>query len=171
MDMILLILRLVHIVGGIFWVGAAMMMTFFLFPAMMGAGPAAGPVQAGLQKRGFMTVLPIVALLTMVSGLAMIWRLSGGDIGVYARSSAGSAFTTAGGLAILGFVVGMVVARPNAMRAGGIMREMATTADAATREQLAALLPAVQRRSVVGSTVSTLLLMAAAAGMALARYL
>ena len=169
MDTVLVLLRVVHIVGGIFWVGTATMLTFFLGPAMTSAGPAGGPVMAGLQKRGFMTALPIIAIVTMLAGFALIWRLSGGEFGAYARSTTGSTFTMAGGMAVIGFIVGMAVSRPNAMRAGAMMRQIAG-ADEAARPAMLAELAIIQRRAAIGSLVSTLFLLVAAAGMAIARY-
>src|SRR5438309_6237972 len=47
----LVTLRLIHIVGGVFWVGSAMFTTFFLLPAVAKAGPSAGQVVLNLQKR------------------------------------------------------------------------------------------------------------------------
>ena len=169
MDTMLVALRIIHVVGGIFWVGTATMLTFYLGPAMTIAGPSGGAVMAGLQKRGLMTALPIAALTTMLAGFALIWRLSGGDFGAYARSTTGSVFTMAGGLAIIGFIVGMTMSRPNAMRAGALMREIGAADDAA-RTPLLAQLAVVQRRAAAGSLVSTLFLLAAAVGMAVARY-
>src|SRR5688500_5509174 len=66
----LIVLRLIHIVGGVFWVGSALFTAFFLMPTLMQAGPsAAGPVMGGLQQRKLMVWLPVVAVLVMLSGL------------------------------------------------------------------------------------------------------
>ena len=170
MDFTLLLLRAVHIVGGIFWVGAGMMMSFFIVPALNGAGPAAGAVVAGLQRRRLMSILPMVALATMLSGATLIWRMSGGDIGAYARSRAGSTFTMGAGFAILGFLVGMIVARPSAMQAGGLLRQLASATEQSERTTLEAQLVKVQARAARSSIVSTLLLVVAALAMAVARY-
>jgi hypothetical protein len=45
-----LVLRLVHILGGIAWVGFAAFNTYFLIPSLGEAGPAAGPVMGGGHK-------------------------------------------------------------------------------------------------------------------------
>ena len=68
----LVVLRLVHILGGIFWLGSGLFTTFFLIPALGRAGPAAaGPVMGALQQRRLFTVLPVVALLTILSGVRL----------------------------------------------------------------------------------------------------
>ena len=47
----LLTLRLIHILGGIFWVGSMVFTTFFLAPVLRSSPAMAGQVMAGLQKR------------------------------------------------------------------------------------------------------------------------
>ena len=47
----MLILRVVHVLGGIFWVGSALFMAFMLMPALASAGPAAGAVMGAMQRR------------------------------------------------------------------------------------------------------------------------
>ena len=63
----MLVLRVVHVLGGVFWVGAMMYNAFFLMPALSQAGPAAGPVMAGMQQRKLFMWLPIVAVATMLA--------------------------------------------------------------------------------------------------------
>lgn len=54
----LIVLRLVRILCGIFWVGSGLFSSLFLAPALAGSGEAMGPVMAGLQRRGLFTALP-----------------------------------------------------------------------------------------------------------------
>lgn len=42
----LLILRIVHVLSGTFWVGSMLFTMIFLFPSLQEAGPAAGSVMA-----------------------------------------------------------------------------------------------------------------------------
>ena len=48
MDTYLVVLRIVHILAGVFWVGAALTAFLFLQPAAREVGPAAGPFMAHL---------------------------------------------------------------------------------------------------------------------------
>ena len=68
----LILLRIIHVVGGVFWVGSALFNALFLFPALAQAGPAGGQIVQGIQKRGMMVTLPTVAILTMLSGIRLI---------------------------------------------------------------------------------------------------
>ena len=57
---IYLLARLLHVLSGAIWVGTVTFTSFFLMPAMMEAGPDAAKVMAGLQRRRFMDLLPLV---------------------------------------------------------------------------------------------------------------
>ncbi len=167
---LVIVLRLVHIISGVFWVGAALVMTFFLFPALAGAGPAAGPVIAGLQRRGLLTALPVSAGLTLVSGMWLFQIASGGAPAAFARSAVGGTLGLAGVLAVAAFVLGMVVSRPAAMRAGRLSQRLATAA-AEERDTLQRQIQDLQRRALVANRIVAALLIATVAGMATARYL
>jgi hypothetical protein len=167
----IVILRLIHIVGGILWVGGATFTGVFLFPVLGKVGPASGPVMAGLRGRGLLAYFPIIAILTILSGLGLIWIMSGGFSPEYFATKSGAAFAGAGGLAILTFGLGMTTARPWGERIGALGAEIARTSDPATKERLAAELAAVQRKMGTVGKIITVMLLVAAAGMAVARYL
>jgi hypothetical protein len=167
----ILILRLVHIVSGALWVGAAVFSGVFLSPVLARMGPAAGPVMAGLQARRMFVFLPVIALLTIISGLRLIWIMSGGFTPDYFRTAGGAGYASAGALAILTFVLGITVSRPLGERMGALAGEIARTTDEATKAALARELAALQRRMGAVGGVITVMLVASAAGMAVARYL
>lgn len=168
----LIVLRILHVLTGILWAGTVVFVTVYLFPALRQAGPgAAGPVMAGMARRGMLTALPLLALTTVLSGLGLIWVASNGDIAAYARSSSGQVFTTAGGLAILAFVIGIAVSRPAAMKAGQLSAQLAALSDPAEREELGTRIAALQRRNTLGLNAVAVLVLLASLGMAIARYL
>jgi len=165
----LLILRLVHILSGAFWLGAVLMMAGFVAPAVSAAGPAAGPVMKGLQQRKLPTVMATAATLTILSGLRLMWILSSGFSASWSGSAAGRVFGAAGGVAILAFLFGMLVARPATMRMGRLAASLADAVPAergAIGEELARL----RRRASTWNLLSATLLVLAASGMAVARY-
>jgi hypothetical protein len=166
----ILILRLIHIVGGTIWVGTGVFNGVFLMPVLSGLGPAAGAVMAGLHARRMFVFLPVVALLTILSGVRLIWLMSGGFSAGYLATASGATYAAAGGLAILTFVAGITISRPQGARIGTIAAELARTQDPAARDALARDLAIVQRRAAMVGTVLTVLLVASAAGMAVARY-
>lgn len=170
MQDLVIVLRLVHILSGVFWVGSALLMTFFVFPAMAAAGPAAGPVAAGLQRRGLMTALPVTAGLTLASGLWLFQIAGSGNPGAFMRSAPGVTFGAAGVAAILAFAIGMLVSRPAMMTSARLGQSLAT-APADQHETLQQRIRALQRRGALGNRIVAALLLLAVAGMAVARYL
>src|SRR3981081_3466794 len=124
----LLILRLVHLLGGIFWVGSTLLTTFFLLPAMATIGPSAGEVFAAIQRRKLSAFLFAASLLTVASGLRLLWITSGGMSSAYFATAPGVGFATAGTSAILALILGMAVSRPAAMRAAKLGGTMASAA-------------------------------------------
>lgn len=166
-----IVLRLIHIVGGMFWVGGTMFMTFFLAPVLGGMGPGAGPVIGGLTKRRLPTWLAAAAGLTVLSGLRLIMIMSSGFKSEYFQSAVGQTFSIAAGIALLAFIIGMAVTRPAMTRAGALGQQLHGTTDEATRVRLAAELDAARRRGTTGGMIVMTLLLLAVAGMAVARYM
>ena len=165
----ILILRFIHVLGGIFWVGAHLFTTFFLMPAFASAGPAAGPVMAGLQQRRIFTILPVVAVLTLLSGFRLMQITSGGFSAAYFDSPGGRVYAWGGVAAIAAFVIGMLVARPAAVRMGRLAAA-AVSAPAEDRERNAAELGRIRGRARASALVVAVLLIVAATAMATARY-
>src|SRR5688572_511033 len=95
----ILLLRVIHVLGGIFWVGSLFFTSVFLLPALALSGQA-GPVMAGLRQRKFLQVIPIIAVLTMLSGFRLLWIASAGSFGAYASSPVGRTFTLGGSFAV-----------------------------------------------------------------------
>jgi uncharacterized membrane protein len=167
----LLLLRLVHVLGGLFWVGSGLFTALFLMPALAGAGPAAmGPVMGALQRRRLFTVLPTVAVLTIASGLRLLWIGSDGLEATYFATPSGLTFALSGAAATVAFLLSLLVVRPGMVRAGALTAEMASARDEPTRASLATRAAALRRRASVASQVAMVLLVLGAAGMAVGRY-
>ena len=166
----IIVLRLVHVLGGIFWVGAGLFNFIFLAPAMVAAGPAAGPMMQVMRRRKMFVVMPTVAILTILSGLRLMMIVSSNFGGAYFRTDAGIAFAFGGACAILAFVIGLAFAMPAQKRLGAVGPRIAAASDDATRAQLQAEAARLQGRlKLVGPAVTVLLILAAIA-MAIARY-
>lgn len=166
----LIVLRLIHVVLGALWVGMMVFTAFFLGPAIQDAGPDGGKVMAALQRRGLMTVTPILALGTLLSGIWLYWRVSGGFQSGYVTSPGGLAFGLGGAAALLAYGIGMIVMRPSMLRVAAL----AQTLDSATPREREERMAEMQRLRARGAAVSRWvagLLVAAVAAMAVGRYL
>ena len=165
----LIALRLIHILGGIVWLGSGLFSLFFLQPAMAKAGPAAaGPIMANLQQGRMFTVLPIAALLTILSGIRLMMIMAGGNAQWF-ESAVGRTFSISGALAILAFLAGILIARPAAVRMGQVSQS--AIPEGASREARDAQIRSLQRRAARSTQIAMGLLILAAAGMAVARYM
>lgn len=167
----LVTLRLIHVLFGAFWTGTMIFNALFLAPAMGEAGPDAAKVMAGIQRRRFMDVMPAVALVTILSGLWLLWRVSGGFSSGWMGSPVGMGYSTGAAFAIVAFVIGVGVLRPTMMRIGRLQAEATQAADETRRAEVLAAVPLLRRRSVLAGRVVALLLALATALMGVSRYL
>ena len=172
MQSLIIGLRVIHILTGVFWVGTMLFTTFYLFPVLGAAGPAAaGPVMSGLQKRGFMTSLPVAAVLTLLSGMTLLQLTSGGSMSAFLRSRVGATFAVAGLIALLAFVLGIAVSRPAAMTSARLSQQLGAVTDPGERERIQQQIRALQKRAMTVSRIVAAMLIVTAIGMSVARYM
>lgn len=164
------ILRLVHIIAGVFWVGSVMFLSLLLAPTLRAVGPGAGPVMNQLVKvRKMPMVMMVAALATIVAGIWLLMIDSAGQPAVFMRSGTGRTFSIGGALAILGFIVGMAVNVPASRRLAVIGGAVAARGGPPTAEESAEL-QRLQGRMSVASQIVMVLLVLATGAMAIARY-
>jgi len=72
-------LRLVHILGGIFWVGSALTFFYFVQPSVAATAPGSQQFLLHLLRtRRLADVTLAAAILNVAAGAFLIWRDSGG---------------------------------------------------------------------------------------------
>ena len=171
MDTYMVVLRVVHILAGVFWVGAALTTLLFIQPTAREVGPAAGPFMMHLAGRKRLIDFVLAAAgLTVLAGLLMYWRVSGGLDADWLSSAPGISLTIGALCAIAALAVGGSIVRPGIMATLAIGREVAASGGGPTPEQ-AAQMQAIQRRSIAAGKAIVPLLIVAVIGMAAARYL
>ena len=171
MDTYMVVLRILHIVAGVFWVGAAFVTTLFLQPTAREIGPAAGPFMAHLAgKKRLVDWVLRAAGLTVLAGVLMYWRVSGGLNPDWIGSAYGIALTVGALCGIAAFTLGLTVVRPTIMATLAIGREVAESGGPPSPEQQAQLQALSKRGKDIGNVIVPLLLVAVA-GMASAQYL
>lgn len=169
MHWLLVILRFMHIGAGVFWAGSFFFIGRFLMPSIQAAGPAGGKVMQEIAARKLPQVMPIVALVTILSGLTLMWITSGGFAAVWTQSRMGITFMIGGGAALAAFLLGMMFVRP-------VMMQLPTLAQAAEklagaeREAKLAEYKALERRAATANSAVGGLLYLAVIAMAIARY-
>jgi len=96
-----LVIRELHILCGALWFGIAVFGALFLGPAVESLGPDGGKVMQALQKRGFIVFMPVIAVLTLVSGFYLFYVATGGFNPDLARTHAGRSYSIGGGIGLL----------------------------------------------------------------------
>lgn len=168
-DWVLLLLRCLHVVAGLFWVGAAILLAGFIEPVARSMGPAGGQFMHGLVDRRRLPIfLELATVLTIGSGVALYWRASAGLQWGWVLTGPGLAFAVAGLAAIAAGGLGQLVNAPTAARIAALAEELAGGPPATTVIAEMARLQTRLRRSM---RLGAVLLVATAAGMAIARYL
>ena len=164
------VLRLIHILGGALWLGAAVTMFLFLQPTAQAIAPEGQRfMQHLLRNRRFSEVVLAAALVAGVAGAILFWRDTDGLRLALMMQPQGLGFTVgglAGGIALLLF---LFVGYPAGRRMIAISDRLEAERRAPNADEQRILAAAQSVLSRVGATVLVLLVIAAAA-MATARY-
>ncbi len=166
MNILMIALRLIHIIGGVFWVGTSLLFDFFIIPSVRASGEA-GQKSLGIliTKTHLGEAHGISAILTALAGASLYWIDSQGFTSAWSRSAAGLGFGIGGIFGFLGVITGMLGALP--------LRTLAETAaqiqGSPTPEQKDKIQTAQKRLIVIGRIDSAVLILALTF-MATARY-
>ena len=114
---VMLALRIVHIVFGLFWAGTSIALAAFVIPAARGNGPAGGRLLRELmQRRRLSASLAVASALTILSGATMYWRIATDMHDAWVRSRPGIVLGFGGLTALIAFALGGGVAAPTARK-------------------------------------------------------
>jgi|SRR4051794_22289249 hypothetical protein len=166
---ITIILRLIHILAGVFWAGTAFLMAGFLIPTMRATGREGGIfVQYLMRERRLQASLGIAMLLTVLSGIAMYARLAAATHGAWAGTAPGKAYGVGAVAAIVGGLVGAIFSGSAGRRLAAIGARIGTAGPSAEQQ---AEMGRLQGRIRTGTRLAAGCLAVAAGAMAVARYL
>lgn len=166
MQLILIILRLIHIAAGTFWAGSALMLALVILPGARKAGPGS---ERHLPMAAISQAMGIASMLTTAAGLLLYWLLSGFSW-AWISSPLGIGLTL-GFLAGIGaFLLGTFSTAPTAGKLAALGGQMQVAGSPPQPEQLAEM-GRLQAKLASSSQWSTILATAALALMAVARYL
>ncbi len=170
MATLVVVLRLLHILAGVFWVGAALFMTFMVGPTLKQVGPSAGPVMAELNRRRYSDWLFGAAVVVLGSGLALLWIVSAHLSRRWLLSDMGITLEVGAVAAVLAIVIGATRIRPMSSRMASLQRAIAMEKRPPTPVEQAAI-GAMLGNLTAWSTRTAVLLVVAAGAMGVARYL
>jgi hypothetical protein len=167
----LITLRLIHVLSGAFWAGTAIFTAVFLIPSIRALGPAGGPVMQQIaQKRKLPLYFMGAGVLTVLSGIGLYSRASGGFTNAWMHSGPGVTFGIGALFALAAMFVGIFVATPTAKRVGTLGASIAGAGRPPSPEQQSEM-HRLQMRMGQASVLGAALLVCATAAMAVARYI
>jgi uncharacterized membrane protein len=166
MTYLIWLLRIIHIVGGLFWVGGTLTMTFFIAPAV-GATAEAGQKFIGhlMTNLKFSNRMSAAAGLTILAGFFLYWIDSNGFTSAWMRSGAGQGFGIGAAFALVGFVFGILIGRTTKS-----MAELGAQFQGKPSAEQMSQMQALRKRQASYANTSAALLITAAIFMAIARY-
>ncbi len=166
----ILILRLLHIVFGIFWAGSILFFTLFIMPALKASGPDGVKFMQNLGKSGYPIAAMISAIITIVAGFLLLWRISGGFQPEWFHSWYSRTLTIGGTMALVAFIIGVSVNRPCAARINKISQAIAQQGAPPTPDQQKELMM-LRAKIFKASKYMAVLITIAIIGMSVFRYI
>ncbi|HXV17804.1 MAG TPA: hypothetical protein VD758_13545 [Gemmatimonadaceae bacterium] len=168
---LMVILRLIHILGGIFWVGTVFIITWFLLPANRTTGQAGMVMmQEVMMKRKLSVYLMVAMGLTILSGLAMYGRTIMITHGEWAQTTMAKVLGFGALCGIIGGGLGGSISKATGMKMAAIGKAIQDSGQPPTEAQKAEIAALQAKMENVMKYVVILLILAVAA-MASARYL
>ena len=166
-----LILRFIHVVGAITWVGGGIYVAFFLIPALLPNPSLIPQVMEGLQRRKVFVILPTIGLLVVLSGVRLLWIDSAGFNDSFLATGPGRTFSVGGGAGIIAWLIQVFVQRPAGARLGRIAATLAASPTPEERQRLTADADRMRRRNSMGVLWAVIFGLIAATAMSVARYM
>ncbi len=166
----ILTLRLFHIVFGVFWAGAAMIIAWYLLPAVRKAGQDGPKMMAAISStNNFPLVVSLSGIISVVAGCLLVWEDSMGFSNGWMGSSMGICLSIGGTLAIIALGIGLGVTRPTVMKMQKLSTSIAQSGNPPTDEQKNTLM-GWQKRTYTAAQIVAGLLAICVLLMAIARY-
>jgi uncharacterized membrane protein len=165
---VIIILRIIHVVAGTFWVGGAVTTAFFFLPTVKATGPIGGQFAGALIQRTHLPEwLTAAGGLSVLSGLLLYWNF-------YADLPWGgfdpqTVIGVGGLLALASLLVAIFFSRPTAARLGAVGKAIQAQGTPPTSDQ-AAESGALLSRLTNLAMINAVLVVVAAVCMAIGRY-
>jgi uncharacterized membrane protein len=168
MDILTIVLRIIHIFAGVFWVGSAWLFAFFLGPATQALGADGGKFIGHLVNKMRLTVyITVSAILAVLAGLILFF-LHYGIAGL--STPTGLVFGIGGVFGLVGLGIGGGLVGPTSLKLTQLGGEIARAGKPPTSAQQAEM-STLQKRLSSASLWNAIVVSLALLTMAAARYL
>ena len=160
------LLRIIHIVAGVFWVGGTLIMTFFVGPTAQATGESGQKFVGHLMNNlKFSNRMSTAAGLSILAGF-ILFGLDARAGATWLRSGFGIGLSIGAVFALIGFVAGIQVGRKTKA-----MAQLGTQMQGKPSPAQLTEMQTVQKQQATYSTVAAITLIFAVIFMAIARYL
>jgi len=160
-----LVIRTIHIISASLWMGLAFFAGWFLMPAIKETGPDGGKVMMAIQRRGMMVVVPVVALLTVLSGIYMYYTSYMGT-----GSGPAIAYSAGGGIGLLAMILGAGIVSRSASQAEALTVKSVMMADGPDKAKNMARIGELRGRMMLFTRIVSILIIVTAVIMISAIY-
>lgn len=166
-----LVVRVLHILCGVCWAGAAIMLAGFIEPVVRWMGPEGGRFIQRLMGPGrFGMFMTLTSLVVVASGIMMLWAGSGAEMRTWFASGYGRAIMAGSIIGTVAMVVGLGFNAPTAVRIARLSAEVEAAGGEPPAEKMAQIM-ALERRLHVAGIASAVLLTLCVVAMAAAHFL
>ena len=170
MDIYMSILRTIHILFGIFWVGTTFFFVLFFDPIIKASGPAGGTVMGRLTLTRFNVLMAVSSILTVVVGFVMYVIDSDGLQITWITTPPGVTLLLGSLAGILASLVGFTIQMPTGARMTALQKEIQAAGGAPAPAHLQEM-QVLQTRITNATRWGAVLMVIAVLGMAVAREL
>jgi uncharacterized membrane protein len=167
MNYYLLILRILHIGAGVYWVGSTLLLAFVITPALKATGGSGQKfVDYLITKKRFGTESAGAGGMAGIAGLLLYWHDSQGLTSAWMESSAGIGFAVGGVFGLIAFIFGILTDRKLKAMAG--LREQL---ESAPSDEKSSQLQGLEKQQTTYLNICAVTLTLSLWIMAVARYL
>jgi uncharacterized membrane protein len=168
--LLFLVLRIVHVLLAALWLGSVALVVLFVLPASKETGAAAAPMMGAIARRGLNRYMGALGGVTVLTGIYLYWRFTGGFSPELSASRGAMVFGTGGIAGILAVIIGGAVAGRNAGRMEALGAKAGALPEGAERAALMTQSAAARDRALTGARIVLVLQMIALACMAIGHY-
>ena len=169
-NIFLIVLRFFHVFCSALWVSVAIIFRFFVNPALKSIGPESSDFGKALNDRNkFSKFMGSITLLSLISGLSLFYKVSGGFNPIWIRTGSGIGFTIGAVSGIFAFLVGGFAMQRATIRLRVALKEESTS-EKKPNPGLESKIAQLRRSLNIIELLDFILLSLAMATMATARY-
>ena len=168
MDVTRIVLRLIHIFSGVFWVGAVWMLTTYIGSTARALGKDAAPfMQHFTLRSGFQRTISIAAGLSLLSGSWLYW-INFGDA-IVVNTGRGLALTFGATAGIIAFFIGALVIGRNTNKIRALADSMAASGGPPSKDNLG-MMQSLQEKVASAGALTAVFMVLALIGMTLSEH-